>query len=88
MMVALVYCIFTLLYYHAGGTNDHHLNKDAHGDTYLYKEKIDWGRYPLTTVVMCGLIVFVAMPLIHMAFYFLFKLREIAVEWWHFINKL
>ena len=78
------YYTMTLLYYVAGGTNEHHSNKDVDGDTYLYREKLDWGRYPKTTGFFMLIMVFAGVPIVHICIYFLFKLKGNLIEWYYF----
>ena len=84
MLVALVYYAWTGIYYLAGGTNQHHHNKEIDGDTYVYKEKVDWGRFPITTTFLLLLSVFVGAPQLHLFIYLIFKIKEVFVEWYYF----
>ncbi|XP_072040345.1 protein rolling stone-like [Amphiura filiformis] len=86
MTAALGYYMFTLIYFFAGGTNGHHANREIDGDTYLYREKLDWGRFPRTTVFIAFMMLFVAIPLTHLFIYLLFKLKQLMIEWYYF-NK-
>ena len=80
-ILPFIYVIFTVIYYFAGGTNEHHLFEERDGNTYIYREHFDWGMYPWTTVVTCVLTIFVAYPCWHFIFYLLRKLRDTCIEW-------
>ena len=84
MVTALVYTMFTLIYYFAGGTNEHHAERIRDGDTYIYRESLDWGRYPRTTAFFMFFMIILAVPLAHLFMYLLFKFKQLLIEWYYF----
>mmetsp|Transcript_55729 Transcript_55729/g.180948 ORF Transcript_55729/g.180948 Transcript_55729/m.180948 type:complete len:329 (+) Transcript_55729:136-1122(+) len=57
-LFASVYCLFTFVYYHAGGTEEDGTSR------YIYKA-VDWSK-PSGTGRLLGLIVFVGVPIMHL----------------------
>ena len=84
----LVWVMFTLIYFFAGGTNEHHLFEERDGNTYIYREHFDWGMYPRTTVVTSLMLIFAAFPFWHFFFYLLRKLRNTFIEWYNYDKQL
>ena len=72
--MALIYFIFTCIYFAAGGLNEYP-EDPVNGNTYLYLGVVDWGREPTTSIITMVLVVFVAAPVTHLLFYGLFRLR-------------
>ena len=73
--MALIYFIFTGIYFAAGGLNEYP-EDPVNGNTYLYQGTLDWGRHPTTSVVTMVLVVFVAAPVIHLLYFGLYHLRR------------
>ncbi|XP_072045807.1 protein rolling stone-like [Amphiura filiformis] len=87
ILVGVIYTAFSGIYYLAGGTNEHHTDKEMDGDTYVYREKLDWGRFPKTTAFFYFMLDFVAAPLLHLFVYTLFKLAGVCVEWYYYCKQ-
>ncbi|XP_070193164.1 protein rolling stone-like isoform X2 [Littorina saxatilis] len=63
---ALVYCMFTVVYWAAGGTT-------SSGETFIYKP-LDWNRAQVAVPLVIGA-AFVGVPLVHLIFWSLYMLR-------------
>ncbi|XP_072027682.1 uncharacterized protein [Amphiura filiformis] len=74
-LMALVYFIFTAIYYAAGGLNECPPD-EVNGNTNLYKGSLDWERETITTAVVMVGVVFVAAPLLHLVFYGFYRIRR------------
>lgn len=73
--MALIYFIFTAIYFAAGGLNEYP-EDPVNGNTYLYQGQLDWGRHPTTSVITMVLVVLVAAPVIHLLYFGLYHLRR------------
>eukprot|EP00444_Apocalathium_aciculiferum_P001294 CAMPEP_0183408966 /NCGR_PEP_ID=MMETSP0370-20130417/18462_1 /TAXON_ID=268820 /ORGANISM="Peridinium aciculiferum, Strain PAER-2" /LENGTH=270 /DNA_ID=CAMNT_0025591565 /DNA_START=32 /DNA_END=844 /DNA_ORIENTATION=+ len=58
LLMATVYCLFTLVYYLAGGTSEDGVSR------YIYKS-VDWSN-PGGTIQLLGLLVIVGVPIVHL----------------------
>lgn len=67
VIFGVVYAVFTVIYYAAGGTN--HQDK-----AYIYPV-LDWNS-PGLTLAYCVAVIFVAMPLCHFLIYGIYALRR------------
>ena len=65
------YVVFTLIYYHSGGSN-------PYGGREMYEGMIDWEDGVGVSALMCFLIVFVFAPVIHALYYGLYLLRRVV----------
>ncbi|XP_072027479.1 uncharacterized protein [Amphiura filiformis] len=74
-IMALVYFIFTAIYYAAGGLNEY-APDEVNGNTYLYKGSLDWERETITTAVVMVGVVFVSAPLLHLVLYGFYRIRR------------
>ncbi|XP_038066422.1 protein rolling stone-like [Patiria miniata] len=66
---ALMYFIFTLIYYAAGGLNEH-------GVTAIYPDFLDWGGLPVGSAVVMIFAVLVASPTVHIIWYLVYRIRD------------
>ncbi|XP_033115468.1 uncharacterized protein LOC117115673 [Anneissia japonica] len=67
--VVIAYIIFTYIYYRFGGTNEY-------GDSYLYKDWVDWKNIETKTSIVAVCTTFVAVPVAHMLFCLLHLIRK------------
>jgi len=64
---AIAYAVFTLIYYLAGGTNEDGVSP------YIYSA-INWAADPSGTGSLLGLLVLVGVPVMHVAFYVIYRI--------------
>ncbi|XP_071961034.1 protein rolling stone-like [Antedon mediterranea] len=72
-LYALVYFIFTAIYWAAGGLN-------PVGNPWIYKGSLDWENEPGLSAVIAALTVVVGAPVLHFLFWLLFKIREAVLS--------
>ena len=69
-LFAVLYCMFTVFYWVAGGTNGR-----IPDSAFIYKGILDWEEAPGTTVVVFLISIFILVPLCHLLFFGLYRLK-------------
>ena len=68
IIYSLIYIIFTVIYWQAGGTNP------VDGNNYIYKD-LDWENVDTTMAVILPFFVLLGIPLVQLVFYGIYKVR-------------
>ena len=75
--MALVYYLFTIIYYYSGGTNEYSVD-EVNGNSVIYKGTLDWENAVTTTSIIMTIVITVVVPLIHLLFFGFYHLRRVS----------